>query len=376
MYHEFYGLKAKPFYISPDPDFFFMSPKHREALSCMEFGLVNNVGITLISGEVGIGKTTLIRQLYQMLESHIQPVCITNTNVSPEQFLILIANAFGADVPIADKAGAVKTLERQLEKVRAEGQLPLLIIDDAQNLSFDAMDEVSWLSNLQNRNSFLVQIMMLGQPELRTKIQHPSMASLAQRIGIGYHLEPFNSEETYAYINHRIAVVGGPENLFTSEALDLIYNTTGGIPRTINLLCESALVYGYADELKTIDVDSVQQAIDEIGEYGVGFTTPTAQAETAVSPDDQTPQSGQGQSHNGNSKFEKRLDRLESRLELLDRSFGVSNKNLLETIKLQIAQEKHAKNKLLIELTQLKQKYAILKKKSAASAALNSMKKN
>ena len=322
MYCEFYGFKTKPFYISPDPDFFFMSPKHREALSCMEFGLLDKVGITLISGEIGIGKTTLIQQLFQLLEPGIQAASITNTNVSPEQFLTLVANAFGADGPIADKAGAVKILEHQLKKIQAEKKDPLLIIDDAQNLSLDALDEVRWLSNLQNRNRIMVQIMLIGQPELRTKLQHPSMASLAQRIGTSYHLRPFIREETHDYINHRIAVAEGSKNLFTPAAIDLVHTTTQGIPRTINLLCDNALVYGYAEEFKTIDASTVQQAIDEIGGYGVGFSTPTATPAPAPSPADPAVAAARSPSNADDPETAKRLNRLEARIELLDRVVG------------------------------------------------------
>ena len=364
MYCEYYGFKAKPFYFSPDPDFFFMSPKHREALACMEFGLMDKVGITLISGEIGIGKTTLIQQLFQLLESHIQAASITNTNVPPEQFLILVANAFGADGPIANKAGAVKILERQLQMIHAEKKEPLLIIDDAQNLSIDTLDEVRWLSNLQTKNSILVQIMLVGQPELRSKLQHPSMASLAQRIGTSYHLRPFTGEEARAYITHRIAIAEGPGNLFTPAAIDLIYTTTQGIPRTINLLCDNALVYGFADELKTIDAPTVQLAIDEIGGYGVGFGTPPVASAYAESPVDAAVTVGHSQCQEYDPEIAKRFKRIEARMELLDRVLGLSNKELLDTIKQQLANERRAKDKLLIELTRLQQKYESLKKKA------------
>ena len=196
MYNEYYGFSATPFHIMPDLDFLFMGPKHKQALSSMEFGLLHDVGLSLITGEIGIGKTTLIRHFLEQLQEDVLVACIFNTNVTSEQLLNLILQAFEADIKTDNKAVAIQALHQFLKALRAQDMRALLILDDAQNLSYDALEEVRLLSNLQEGNKALIQIMMIGQPELKTKVANPAMASLAQRIGVNYHLRPFTKSET------------------------------------------------------------------------------------------------------------------------------------------------------------------------------------
>jgi general secretion pathway protein A len=356
MYSSFYGFTAKPFHITPDPDFLFFSPKHKEALACMEFGVMDNVAVTLISGEIGIGKTTLIYHLLKELDDDIYAACINNTNLSPEEFLILVAQAFSDGAEIAGKSQAIKSIQNRLETIHARNQTPLLIIDDAQSLSLEVLGEVRWLSNLQNKHGMLLQIMLVGQPELRTKLQHPSMASLAQRIGISYHLKPFTREEAGDYILHRIKTVQGPADLITPGAIDLIYNTTQGIPRAINLLCDNALVYGFADELTTIDIQTVQQAIDEIGGYGVGFGRVAEEWESnAIS--EPAPAVRTSAAMSGENDISHRLNKLETRVELLDRVLGLYTRELHGVIKTQLMRERSQYDKLLMKFGRLMDQY-------------------
>lgn len=275
MYENYYGFKEKPFQIVPNPNYLYLSDNHRNALTYLEYGLTENVGFILLSGEIGSGKTTLIQYILNQLGSDTEVAVIFNTNVSPDQILGLILNELEL-TPKKDKAENLDLISQFLITKYAKGKRVLLIIDEAQNLSVETLEEVRMLSNLQTEDEPLLQIMLAGQPELITKLQTPDLRQFAQRIAVNYHLTGLDREETGKYISYRLEKAAGRRDLFTPDALDMIYRMSNGIPRSINLLCQAALVYGFADEVQTIDKAIIEQIIED--KIGIGFEQNAAEA--------------------------------------------------------------------------------------------------
>jgi len=280
MYENYYGFKEKPFQIVPNPNYLYLSDNHRNALTYLEYGLTENVGFILLSGEIGSGKTTLIQYILNLLGPDTEAAVIFNTNVSPDQILGLILNELEL-TPKKDKAENLDLISQFLIAKYAKGKRVLLIIDEAQNLSVETLEEVRMLSNLQTEDEPLLQIMLAGQPELISKLQTPNLRQFAQRIAVNYHLTGLDREETGKYISYRLEKAGGRPDLFTPDALDMIYRMSNGIPRSINLLCQAALVYGFADEVQTIDQAIIEQIIKD--KIGIGFEQNAAEA--ALEPD-------------------------------------------------------------------------------------------
>ena len=269
MYHEFYGLKEKPFNVTPDPRFLYRSEKHNRALAYLESGIEEEAGFILLTGEIGTGKTTLIRHILNNIAASRNIAMIFNTNVSAVQLLELILQEFELKPIPGDKAKNLDTLYTSLIRSYARGRKPLLIIDEAQNLNTDALEEVRMLSNLQTDDKVLLQIMLVGQPELKDKLHDPALAQLNQRITVNYHLAELSEKETREYIAMRLEKAGGEQTLFSPEAVDTIFKVSQGVPRIINMLCDTALFYGSADELKVIDVEVVNQVINDRGGMGL-----------------------------------------------------------------------------------------------------------
>lgn len=270
MYTSFFGFKEKPFSIVPNPAFLYPSPKHRIALTYLEYGLSQHIGFILLTGEIGIGKTTLLRHLLAGLDSSIEVAVLFHTNVSAGNLIKQVLREFEVEPAGSDKSKNLDLLNSLLIDKYSRGQRALLIIDEAQNLSLSSLEEVRMLSNLQTNTDNLLQIMLFGQPELRSRIQDPRLAQLAQRIAVSYHLSPLNREETKKYIQHRIQSAGCfKTDLFSDEAMDLVHATSKGIPRSINILCDAALVYAYADELPSVELATMQQAIQDRYDEGV-----------------------------------------------------------------------------------------------------------
>ena len=226
MYENYYGFSEKPFQITPNPAFLFRSAKHDTALTYLEYGLTENVGFILLTGEVGSGKTTLVQYIMGRLEADIEAGIIYNTNVSADEMLALVLDEFGVPRPPGGKADVLQAINRFLIDRYAQRKRVLLIIDEGQNLSDEALEEVRLLSNLQSDDQLLLQIMLVGQPELIAKLRQPSMRQFAQRIAASYHLTELDRQETGDYIAHRLRVVGGNPDLFTPAAVDLIYCVT------------------------------------------------------------------------------------------------------------------------------------------------------
>jgi len=258
MYESHYGLKSKPFSIVPNPNIVFLNENYRNALSYLEYGLQEKVGFILLTGEVGAGKTTLIRYLLKAIVEQMEIAVIFNTNFPSDQLFRWILSEFEISTDAVEKERHLELLYQFLIDRYAKRRHVLLIIDEAQNLSNESLEDIRMLSNLQTDDQNLLQIILVGQPELKKRLASPEFRQLAQRIAVSYHLPPLTEDQTYRYVAYRIQVAGGPPELFSPEAVKLIHDNSGGIPRTINLLCDTALVYGFADELKRIDVDTVK----------------------------------------------------------------------------------------------------------------------
>jgi putative secretion ATPase (PEP-CTERM system associated) len=266
MYEKFYSFREKPFQIVPNPAYLYKSPKHEAALTYLEYGVAENVGFILLTGEIGSGKTTLVHYIISRLNAATEAAVIFNTNVSAEELLEMILEEFDVPRTARDKASLLSALNQFLIDRYAQRKRVLLIIDEAQNLSEKALEEVRMLSNLQSEDQCLLQIMLVGQPELVTKLKKPSLRQFTQRIAASYHLTGLNREETGEYIAHRLVKAGGRPDLFTAAAVDLIHQLSGGIPRSINLLCQAGLVYGFAEGATSISQDLIRQIqADNVG---------------------------------------------------------------------------------------------------------------
>ena len=269
MYETFFGFSEKPFHIAPNPKYLYFSSKHQDALNYMEYGIREGAGFILLTGEIGTGKTTLIRYMLNRIEANIQVAVVFNTNVTGDQLLELILQEFELKGVANNKPGNLEILYRYLIKKYARNERVLLIIDEAQNLKDDVLEEVRMLSNLQTDDNLLLQIILVGQPELKAKLNRPSLAQLTQRIAVNYHLRSLSHDETIEYIASRLEKVGGDPNVFTKDAVDEIFRVTNGIPRSVNLLCDSALVYAYGDGVKTVDNSVISRVVEDKGGLGL-----------------------------------------------------------------------------------------------------------
>jgi len=290
MYNEFYGFTKDPFLIVPDPNYLYMSPKHEEALARLAYGLKERQAVMLLTGEVGAGKTTLIRFVVSRLPSAVQAATITNSNLMAEPLLRMILAEFRLPAPLsADKSELIKNLQAHLENREMQNRRSLLIIDEAQNLPIDALEEIRMLSNFQVKNHSLIQILLVGQPELRARMRDPRCLQISQRVAVNYHITALNLDETRAYITYRLRRSGGNAELFTPDAMEMVYRLSRGIPRSINLTCDSALIYGFAEEVRIIDSAVVAKAAKQLDLMGlVRMDNAVGAADAAV------PSPGQG----------------------------------------------------------------------------------
>ena len=271
MYTQFFKFREKPFNLVPDPGFLFLSDRHEKALTFLEYGLSEKVGFIMFTGEIGMGKTTLIRHLLNQVDDQNTDVAVVfHTNVSGTVLLRQILSEFEIETESGiDKASLLELLYQFLIDRYAKNRKVFLIVDEAQNLSESALEELRMLSNLQTDKELLVQIIIVGQPGLRDKIQSASLRQFAQRIAASFHLTPMTAEETRAYVRFRLERAGGDPDLFTPDLLEGLFVVSGGIPRTINLLCDAVLVYAYADRVSEITKDFLDQVIEDKGGMGV-----------------------------------------------------------------------------------------------------------
>ena len=285
MYERFYDLRERPFALSPDPDYLYPSRVHREALDYLRYGLESHAGFVAITGEIGSGKTTLLQTLLRGLDTETTVGRIVNTMLEPRELLETIMIDFGLDPGGRSKPLLLRDLAQYLVDQRLAGRLVLLVIDEAQNLSLGALEELRMLSNLETEKSKLLQILLVGQPNLREKLASPELEQLRQRITVSYHLAPLDADETARYINHRLrrASIGAPIE-FPREATDVIHARSRGIPRVINVVCDAALVFGYAEERRQVDLPLVRDVLVELETTGVLPSPARASAGPAPRP--------------------------------------------------------------------------------------------
>ncbi|MEC4685161.1 MAG: XrtA/PEP-CTERM system-associated ATPase [Nitrospirota bacterium] len=265
MYEGFYNLRVKPFELVPSPDFLFPSRSHRKALTYLKYGITEKVGFMLLTGEVGSGKTTLIRNLIKGLDSNIVLSKIFNTRVSSEQLISLINEDFGLDVNGKDKISLLRELNDFLIEQYAKKHNPILVIDEAQNLTPELLEEVRMLSNLETDDAKLLQIVLVGQPELKKVLARSELRQLRQRISISCHIYPITRAETEEYIFHRLEVAGNRDAvIFKNGTVDSVYNFSKGIPRLINIVCDFLMLAAFVEETREISPDLVKEVIGEL----------------------------------------------------------------------------------------------------------------
>ena len=272
MYTSFFGLHEKPFAITPDPRYLYLSERHAEALAHLLYGINESGGFIQLTGEVGTGKTTVVRTLLARVPHHADVAVILNPRVTPVEFLLTICEELGVEIAEADRDSVkqmVDALNRRLIGAHAAGRRIIVLVDEAQNLSIDVLEQVRLLTNLETPTQKLLQIILIGQPELRELLDRTELRQLAQRITGRYHLMPLSREETKGYVRHRLRVAGATEEIFAPAALLELHRLSQGIPRVINVACDRALLGAYTQESKKINASLVRRAAGEV--YGRRF---------------------------------------------------------------------------------------------------------
>jgi len=361
VYEQFFGLTEKPFQVVPGLGCLYLSDKHRNALNYLQYGLAENMGITMLTGEFGSGKTTLARHLLKRLDSGTQTAFISNSGGCPDQLLSRILNEFDL-LPKKGRAATKEVITQFVKNKRAEHKPVLIAIDDAQNLTTEALEAVRMLSDLQTDGQAMLQIMLVAEPEFIDKIKN--LKEITRRIPVHYHLKGLNRQDTGKYISFRLQNAGGGPNLFTSDAVDTIYRITRGIPRSINLLCQAALVYGYTIETAKIDNMIIEQvAGDRIG-FGINFQCEDSSAVAVAEsrkPDEILQRIG---------VLENKINALQgyilSRLQLRDQGDESFKDNLISRLLQIIVDERQNSYELLKQFSQLNLKAENLKQSPIA----------
>lgn len=265
MYKEFFGLKEKPFNVTSDPNFLFLSRVHREAFSHILYGIKERKGFLEITGEVGAGKTTICRALINQLDKNTKSAFVFNSTLPELQLLQAILEDFGIDVVKKNKVYLLKQLNNFLIEELSNGNNVILIIDEAQNLTIPMLEEIRMLSNLETDKEKLFQIILVGQPELKIKLNSPRLKQLRQRIAVRFHITPLERDEIDKYIDYRLKVAGSDGSIkFSPEAIDEIYRFSGGVPRLINMICDKSLLAAYVMETRDLAPEIIKRSIREI----------------------------------------------------------------------------------------------------------------
>jgi putative secretion ATPase (PEP-CTERM system associated) len=322
MYESYYGLTGKPFQLNPDPAFFFGSRGHKRAFAYLQYGVYQSEGFIVITGEIGAGKTTIVRSLFEQLDrDRLVAAQLVSTQLDADDMLRSIAAAFGLPVRSVDKAMLLASLEAFLCQLAVDRKRALLVIDEAQNLTPRAVEELRMLSNFQLGEQALLQSFLIGQPELRTMMQGPQMQQLRQRVTASYHLGPLDKNETQAYIEHRLAHVGWKgDPRFEPATFDLIHVVTGGIPRRINTLCNRVMLAGFLGEKHAFDTSDIQAISREIREE-LGPEAKLAAVPSAIAREGASGHPGAGSSTESASWLAHCRD-IEDRIERLEKTVG------------------------------------------------------
>ena len=284
MYESFYELREKPFAILPDPAYLYFGERHTLAYTVLEYGVVHGAGFTVITGDVGCGKTTLIRHLLDSIEQDVTVGLISNTRQDIGELLKWVLLAFDQPYDSNDTVALFDQLQRFLIDEYAQGRRTVLIIDEAQNLGISTLEELRMLSNINADRDQLLQMVLVGQPLLKHVLSRPELEQFAQRVSADFNIEPLAADEVGAYIRHRLQVAGRDEPLFDDDAIARIAEATGGTPRKINILCDTALVYGFSQEAEFITLAIVEEVLRDKARFGV-----MGSAGTAKEPPPQNP---------------------------------------------------------------------------------------
>jgi len=263
MYREFFNLKEKPFSLNPDPEFLYLSKNHIRAQTMLEYGFHSQAGFTVITGDIGAGKTTLVNYLLAKEGEDVVIGVINNTHSSFGNLMSWILDAFDLDEPSPESAKKLRKFTEFVMEQYSDGKRVLLVIDEAQNLSEETLEELRLISNINITNDVFLQLILIGQPELIEKLNDPKLTQFAQRIGVDFNLRPMDYVDTGKYIFHRLKVAGSHKSIFTSDAVAAVFCFSEGVPRRINTLCDMALVYAYADESKTINAKLILDVIKD-----------------------------------------------------------------------------------------------------------------
>ncbi len=267
MYREFYGLTQKPFSILPDPNYLYWGPSHSLAYSMLEYGVMNRAGFTVVTGEIGCGKTTLIRHLLDRLDEEYTVGLVSN--IQDGELLQWVLMAFGQPYEGKSLVALHDELQQFLINEYAAGRRTILIVDEAQNLGPKLLEQLRLLSNINADNDQLLQLILVGQPELKGLLQAPELVQFAQRVASDFHLVPLTAEDIEIYIQHRLSIAGRELPLFTKDACDKLFEASRGIPRIINILCDTCLVYGFARMAPEIDGAIVEEVIEDKRKHGI-----------------------------------------------------------------------------------------------------------
>ncbi len=265
MYREFFGLKKRPFILTPDPEFLYLSKVHDLAITHLEYGIVQNAGFLALTGEVGAGKTTLLKYLFEKVKDSLDIAMLFNTNLDPQAFLEMLVREFELKAPSSAKTDLFDTLAQHFIQQYSKGNRCVIIVDEAQNLPDETFEELRMLSNLEAESEFMVQIILVGQPQLRDRLLEPALSQLAQRISIHFHLTALQPSEVKEYVEHRLKVAGysGQAPLFDDQSIRHIAKVSRGIPRIINSVCDACLTYAFADDLREVNKATVEKVIED-----------------------------------------------------------------------------------------------------------------
>jgi len=274
LYTSFFGLTERPFTLLPDPGFLYWSVQHKRAFAVLEFGILSGAPITLITGEIGSGKTTLLQKLLPQMGDDVSIGLVSNAQGDRGELIQWILNSLQIEAePGASYVKMFQALQDFLLAEYAKSRRVILIFDEAQNLSLEGLEELRMLTNINSNKDTLVQLILVGQPELRTMVQRPEMRQLAQRVAASFHLGKMTPETVTNYISHRLRTAGGSGTEFTPEACVIIHRETGGVPRLVNQLCDFAMLYAWSAEAKIISAQTIEQVLEDEVYFG-GFSYP------------------------------------------------------------------------------------------------------
>jgi general secretion pathway protein A len=259
MYESHFGFTEKPFSLLPDPSFLYFGKQHSSSFAMLEYGLANQAGFTVLTGEIGCGKTTLLRHLLDKIEDNVTVGLISNTHPSFGELLQWVHLAFSLEYKGKNNVELYQSFVDFVIAEYAKGRRTVLIIDEAQNMRLETLEELRMLSNINADKDQVLQLILVGQPELRGKLQAPELVQFAQRVAVDFHLEHLGPEETRAYIRHRVTRAGGDASIFRPDTYGAVHHATGGVPRLINVLCDTALVYAFSEGRKRVGVDLIEE---------------------------------------------------------------------------------------------------------------------